>query len=109
MDNKAVFRRSTHPLHHTWKLVCLCHHMWGFCSSQRGQDSPKALQRPCVLPKLVAAGHAWSSAAGVFMGGGRKRKKHLFFLQLQGSTLVGRAFEAHLERSRMARGGCSWS
>lgn len=79
MDNKAVFRRSTHPLHHTRKLVHLCHHTRGSCSSQRGQGSPKALQRPCVLPKLVAAGHAWSSAAGVFTGRGRNRKNIFYF------------------------------
>lgn len=42
MDNKAAFRRSTHPLHHTRKLVHLCHHTRGSCSSQRGQGSPKA-------------------------------------------------------------------
>lgn len=42
-------------------------------------EGPGLSQSPCVLPKLVAAGHAWSSAAGVFTGRGRNRKNIFYF------------------------------
>lgn len=104
--------RNIQPLHHTWKLVCLCHHSLrgGVSSSARGQGSPRALLSPDVLPKLMLGAQLLESS----LRGGRKRDflQNSFsccFSQPQGSTLEGRVFQALLERGKIFMGGCSSS
>lgn len=94
--------RNIQPLHHTWKLVCLCHHTLrgGVSSSARGQGSPRALLSPDVLPKLILEAQLLESS----WRRGRKRDlQNSFsccFSQLQGSTLEGGVFQALLEGAR---------
>lgn len=112
MDSRVCVLRNIQPLHHPWKLVCLCHHtLKEGSSSARGQAPPKALLSPDVLPKLILGAQLLESSLRV---GEKKRdfsmnRFSLCFSQLQGSTLEGRVFQALLERSKTFIGGFSSS